>query len=52
MFTCANQIFTINKNDKYLLRKSKSSNKLILHHLPSMDIVDKYYSEVQYFHIN
>lgn len=36
-----NQIIDIN-NDKYLIRKAMG--KLVLHHLPSLDIVYKYYS--------
>jgi len=47
--TSNNQIININ-NDKYLIRKAPT--KLILHHLPSLDIVHKYYSEVTYFCVN
>lgn len=44
-----NHLITIN-SDNYLIRKA--TNKLVLHHLPSLDIVHKYYAEISFFYVN
>lgn len=43
-----NQILELNK-EKYLVRKSH--RKLVLHQLPSMVIIHKFYAEIDFFYV-